>query len=565
MAQWTNYWKIVKPASTKSAYEPGETYDSGSAYSNYTWYTQIMRGAGGRLQKYQQYDSMDADVDVSRALDTIAEEMSNEDEKTSLQFEIDYQNDDNKEVEESIVMTVKAGVRHWTDIHDLNGKTFHIARTLVKYGDCFFRKTSDHKPWKYIHPSEIVGIELNANEEIVSYHIRSSASSNGMNDIVSIPVNGMIHFSLSDMMGSTAPFGESILSPVIRAWKQMGLLEDATVIYRVVRAPERRVFYIDVGNMPPHKVKAYLESVKNEMKQKRIPNANGGQENIDSIYNPMSMTEDYIFGATANGRGSRVETLPGGEQVGETGDVKYFQDKVFRGLRVPTSYLRSSTDQPSAVNNDGKVGVAYIEELRFANFVRRLQLKLEKVFDAEFKKYLKVSGININENLFKLRLPDPQNFALYRQSLLNSELISTFTSADDIKYLSKRFILKKYLGFTEDDIQTNEALLRQEWNIEETDEDSLMQDIQKFYDPAVYENRKVDVPDESDPAAESVGDEPTVDGLDLDQHLPTDDKAPNEKPSFKDTLKPDGAPSAPEPSDAPTGDTGTLDDTLKHL
>lgn len=487
MAQWTDYWRIVKPQQAKDTYVATDTYNTGGggAFDNFSWYTQMMQGAGSRLQDYNQYESMDGDVFVSRALDTIAEEMTNLDEKTNLPFEIAYQNDDNREVDETIVMTVKAAIRHWADTQDFNNRIFRISRMTVKYGDCFFRKVRDHKAWKYIPPRDISGIEIDEFGSVVAFHVKNHDQMGQHHEetIDRVEAQAMVHFTLSDTMGETAPFGESILKPSVRAYKQMGLLEDASVIYLTVRAPERKVFYVDVGNMPPHKVKSYLESVKNEIKQKRIPNNTGGQDDIDSVYNPTSMTEDYFFGSTANGRGSRVETLPGGTGLGEQDALKYFQEKVFLGLRVPTSYMKGGGDGGGAQYNDGKVGIAYIEEMRFANFVKRLQAKIERVLDIEFKEYLEKSGINIDEDLFKLQLPEPQNFALYRQAALDGELINTFNSAEGIKYLSKRFILKRYLGFTEDDVQTNEALLRQERAIDEDGDD-----LQRFYDPAYYEN-----------------------------------------------------------------------------
>lgn len=492
MGQWTQYYKIIKPQSSKHNYVAQDSFsdkDPEAAMSNFSWYTQVMKGAGTRMQRYTQYNAMDVDTDVSRALDTIAEEMSVKDDKTELPFVIHYQNDDNKEVKESIVMTVKAALRHWSDLQDLENRIFRVARYTIKFGDCFFRKHSDHKKWQFIEPNEVIGIEMNQKGEVVAYHLRKGDNKKGhFEEVEIIPAAGIIHFTLSDDMGESAPFGESVLQCVVKAFKQLSLLEDSVVIYRVVRAPERRVFYIDTGNMPPHKVKQYLEGVKNEVRQKRIPNGNDGQDKIDSVYNPMSMAEDYFFSTTANGRGSRVETLPGGEQLGEITDLDYFKDKLYFGLRVPTSYMKGAA-AAGAQYDDGKVGIAYIEELRFANFVKRMQNKIEKVFDKQFKVYLESSSINVDPQLFKLKLPDPQNFALYRQAALDADLINTFSTVQDVPFISKRFALERYLGFTEDDIQTNEAMLRQERKIPETADFEDITDLQMMYDPAFYENR----------------------------------------------------------------------------
>lgn len=115
---------------------------------------------------------MDNDVLISRALDTIAEEMTPVDSKTRLPLEIQYNNEDNNEVSEITVATLRAALRHWSRVHNLESINFHIARYLVKYGDCFFRKTSDFKKWQFLHPKDVIGIEIDGEENIVSYHLR---------------------------------------------------------------------------------------------------------------------------------------------------------------------------------------------------------------------------------------------------------------------------------------------------------------------------------------------------------------------------------------------------------
>jgi len=208
------------------------------------------------------------------------------------------------------------------------------------------------------------------------------------------------------------------------------------------------------------------------------------------VFTKNSIQEDYFFPVTAAGRGSRVETLPGGV-TWETPELDYFLNKVFRALRVPTSYMKGQ-DAQGAQYSDGKVGIAYIEELRFANYIMRLQSAIERPMDEEFKVYLAVAGINIDQDLFNLELPEPQNFALYRQAALDADLINTFKSIEDVKYLSKRFMLKRYLGLTDDDIQMNEVMLKQERSIE----DGQVDELQQIYDPAVFENREsVQVPE----------------------------------------------------------------------
>lgn len=279
---FTDFWRIVKPSPSKSTYVANNT-ETAKLYSNFSWYTKIMKGASSRFSKYTQYKNMDSDVFVSRALDTIAEEMTQSNVKTNLLFEIDYQNENNKEVPVSITMTVRAALRHWSDLQKLQTTLYDISRNTVKYGDCFFQKTSDFKKWKYIDPGDIIAISIDEDGVPEHYHVRSGEKNRqgAFGDTTIIPASGVVHFTLSSSMGENGPFGESPLWPCVKAFRHLSLLEDSVIIYRIVRAPERRVFFIDTGNMPPQKVKAYLEAIKNEMRQKRIPNETGGTDKVE--------------------------------------------------------------------------------------------------------------------------------------------------------------------------------------------------------------------------------------------------------------------------------------------
>lgn len=433
---------------------------------------------------------MDADIDIYRSLDIIAEEMSGKDEKTDLPFEIIYQKEDNQEISDTTAVTLRQAVRQWSNTQQFNKRIFSIARQMIKYGDCFFRKLSDTRQWTAVDPSLVHGIEVDQLGNKIAYHLKRPGNGNGFGGKTEtmeiIPAASMIHFTLSDDMGDTAPFGQSVLRPIHRVYRQLAMLEDAVIIYRIVRAPERRVFYVDVGNMPPQRVKQYLEQVKNEMRQKRAPGQNGGKDIVDGQYDATSIQEDMFFPVTAAGRGSRVETLPGGTEDFGTGLIKLFQDKIFRGLRIPTSYM-TGTDGASAQYNDGKVGIAYIEELRFAQFIRRMQDRLDEIFDEEFKIYLKVVGLKIDDEIFKIKLPDPANFALYRQAALDADLISSYNNISADKTLSRRFMQKRYLGLSDDEIQMNEVMIKEERGIVEN---ANVPPMQQIYDPAVYDNRE---------------------------------------------------------------------------
>lgn len=492
-----DYWRLVKPAPPKSQYSTDNT-QAAHLYSNFSWYTKVMKGSASRFGKYSQYRNMDSDVFVARCLDTIAEEMSPTDIKTNLPFEIIYQNESNEDIPDVIIMTIRAALRHWVDIQDFNTMLFDLARTTIKYGDCFFRKTSDFKKWKFVDPGDVIGISINEDNVIEAYHMRvgEKSKSGAFGDVVLVPAAGMVQFSLSSAMNDSGPFGDSVLLPTIKAYRHLTLLEDAVIIYRIVRAPERRVFSIDTGNMPAQRAQAYLESIKNSLRQKRIPNESGGNEKVDSVYNPMSMQEDFFFAKSGEGRGSSVDTLSGGENLGEISDLNYFQNKFLQGLRIPSSYMRGGQDATGQLT-DGKVGIAYIEELRFANYVNRLQNKISDTFDLHFKQYLKSAGINVDTNLFKIKLVVPQNFQEYQQSEIDEKRIGNFSNLKEVKYLSKRFALRRYLGLSEEEIQENEALLKQETGIPDGGVSEKLDEIRMLYDDNWIENRPDIKADES--------------------------------------------------------------------
>jgi hypothetical protein len=174
------------------------------------------------------------------------------------------------------------------------------------------------------------------------------------------------------------------------------------------------------------------------------------------------MLEDYFFAQTADGRGSKVDTLPGGENLGQIDDLRYFNNKLLRGLRVPSSYLPTGPDDGSAVYNDGKVGVAYIQEYRFGKYVERLQKQIEDDLDFEFKMFLKHRGIELDNSGFCIRFSPPMNFSSYREIQLDAERAQLFNQVATVTYIANRFKLKKYLGLSEDEIKENESMWREE-------------------------------------------------------------------------------------------------------
>ena len=494
-AKWTGYFKVITPQpSTTKMTDSQEMADAG-AYNNYTWYQRLIQGSASRMTRYREYDLMDNDIEVARALDTIAEEMTGNNPKTKEPLILDILTEDEDNVESVAVLTLKTALRRWGQMHDFPNRLYRIARLTIKYGDVFFKKGKKLEDrWQFIHPKNVIAAVVDQHDvtKVLAWQVKKDmekprtggyampigAKEDTAHETEIIPTNELIRFSLNDDMSDTQPFGESVLRPVYRSHKQKELLEDAVIIYRIQRAPERRVFYIDVGKMPPTRVKQYLEGIKNEIRQKKIPTLNGGQADVDAVYNPHSMNEDFFFASRPDGRGSRVEVLPGGQGLGELSDLEYFQRKVWRGLKVPVSYMIEQ-QEGGQIWNDGKVGIAYIQELRFSLYVERLQGYIEKALDAEFKSFLRKTNIRIDESMYRIMLPEPSNFGKYRQLELDSQLLSAYTTPDGINYMSKRYSMKRYLQMSDEEIITNERLKREELGLDPDGQDP--EDLKLIY------------------------------------------------------------------------------------
>lgn len=840
MAKFKDYFKVVTPRTGVTTVTDNQYIGDQGTYNNYTWYARLIQGSASRITRYREYDLMDNDVDIARSLDTIAEEIVGSDPNNDLPLLLEIQSDKDQHIPTSTVLTLRAALRYWSDIHEWKIRLFKVARVTIKYGDCFFIRQKHSQKWEYIHPKHVLGAivdeydvtkvngwQIKRDIKVPNSPIHQQQIGHTGNfaseDAEIYSVDDVVWFSLNDDIGDQAPFGDSILRAVYRAQKQKEMLEDAIIIYRIQRAPERKAFYIDVGKMPPQRVKGYLEGIKNEIRQRKVPSFGGGVEQIDSVYNPLSMTEDFFFASRDGGKGTRVESLPGGcfamdtrvplldgreltieeisreyknkqlwtysvdtqtgkiipgkidwagvtheeaeviklefdndtsvvctpdhkfpvwgkgymradeltptdsiisfeesysdmlgknknihrvydhssktwkdthelvrtyfdkwegvertnypssdiyhrdtntlnndpsnlawlssttptpecwfiklirqfvcmfdipnvpiidistlppikqttdinfcddmiiivrylvdngintqqelinklhdtvefmslwdalnsdhgtkifktyhlnqllkaygyqgwsdfkqqrtllrfimqapdnkgrkvksvtkltekiqvgtltidkkeeyhghhnfalsngmftlnSNLGDLSDLEYFQWEVFRGLRIPLSFMRETQD--NAIISDGKSGTAYIQELRFAMYIKRLQNYISKVLDAEFKKYLHSVGIQVDPSIFYIKLPEPENFGIYRYQQLHNDLLSTYSQANSVEHLSKRFTMQKYLQLSNEDILFNQRLRAEELGL---DPDNLTKmDMLRIYGP----------------------------------------------------------------------------------
>lgn len=473
------------------------------AFKNYaSRLPEVYSGHPNRIERYNQYENMDADSEINACLDIIAEFSTQLNDNNETPFEIKFLD----EPTDHEVEIIKKQLQQWTKLNKLDQRIFKLFRNTLKYGDQIFVRDPETFEMYWVDMSKVSRVIVNESEgkRPEQYIIRdinpnfqnlTVAAKTTTDFMTNQPIGGfqggsaytqpnstdnnsrftravnetcldakhVVHLSLNEGLDVFWPFGRSVLENIFKVFKQKELLEDSILIYRVQRAPERRVFKIDVGNMPSHMAMAFVERVKNEMHQRRIPTAQGGGNNImDSSYNPLSIGEDFFFPVGADGRGSSVDTLPGGQQLGEIDDLKYFNNKMARGLRVPSSYLPTGPDDSDRALNDGRVGTALIQEYRFNQYCERLQALICQKLDDEFKMFMRWRGFNIDAGLFSIKFNPPQNFASYRQSELDNTRLTAFNGLEQLPYMSKRFLMERFLGLTTEEILTNEKYWREE-------------------------------------------------------------------------------------------------------
>lgn len=485
-------------------------------YKNYmSRLPEVYTGHPNRIERYNQYEMMDVDAEINACLDIISEFSTQRNQHNKTPFELEFKEDPTPHE----VDLLKTQLQQWCKLNEFDTRIFKIFRNVIKYGDQVFVRDPENFKLYWVDMVKVIKVIVNESEgkrpeqyvlKDININLQNLSVAQKTNtDFAANPATGLggtgggtntpytvpampynttgsrftlgqsesaidskhiLHLSLTEGLDRFWPFGQSILENIFKVYKQKELLEDAVLIYRVQRAPERRMFKIDVGNMPSHMAMAFVERIKNEIHQRRIPSVYGGQSIVDATYNPLSMNEDYFFPVTADGRGSSVEVLPGGQNLGEIDDLKYFNNRLARGLRVPSSYLPTGPDDSDRVLTDGKVGTALIQEYRFNQYCERLQNYIALKLDEEFKLFLRWRGLNIDSGLFSLVFNPPQNFASYRQSELDTARATVFAQMEAFPYMSKRFALERFLGLTEEEITRNEKMWREENNKEEDQE-----------------------------------------------------------------------------------------------
>lgn len=506
---WKKHFKIVELNNVSPFTNKGHIPVDHFGYRNYKYnLPEVYVGHPNRMERYNQYEHMDLDSEVNAALDIIAEFCTQKNVENETTFDLHF----NEAATDREVKILKEQLQQWCALNKFDKRIFRIFRNVLKYGDQVFLRDPETFELYWVDMSKVVKVIVNESQgkepeqyvlkdiapnfqnltatqinttDVFTNHPQTggvnsayiqpntpytsggSRFSEGQNE-AAVNAEHILHLSLTEGLDVNWPFGNSILELIFKVFKQKELLEDAILIYRIQRAPERRVFKIDVGNMPAHLAMQFVERVKNEIWQRRIPTTTGGGTSMmDATYNPLSINEDYFFPMTADGRGSSVDTLSGGQNLGEIDDLRFFTNKLFRGLRIPSSYLPTGPEDGTQQFNDGKVGTALIQEWRFNQYCMRLQNLIVDRLDLEFKMFLRWRGVNVEGSIFNLLFNEPMNFSSYKQIELDTSRANAFTTLEGYPYLSKRFLLKRYLGLSDEEMEENDRMWEEETQGEE--------------------------------------------------------------------------------------------------
>ena len=272
-----------------------------------------------------------------------------------------------------------------------------------------------------------------------------------------------IAFVPSGMIDQNKNMVLSYLHKAIKPVNQLRMIEDATVIYRIARAPERRIFKIDVGNLPKVKAEQYLRDVMARYRNKLVYDASTGEIRDDRNY--MSMLEDFWLPSREGGRGTDITTLPGGQNLGEISDIEYFRSKLYRSLNVPASRLEASQGF-----NLGRSTEITRDELKFTKFVQRLRKKFTELFNDILKTQLILKAVITEEDWHTLRDHIQYNFlqdghfAELKESEMLLERIRVANEVRDYvgKYYSVEYVRKHILKQTDRDMEDIDNQIKQE-------------------------------------------------------------------------------------------------------
>ena len=471
--------KLVQQSFTPPVNDDGALTVTSAAY--YGTYVDLDGTAKNEVELITRYREMAMQPEIESALDDIVNEaICQDDEGKNIQIVLD-----NLAVSDKIKEAIQSEFKVILRLLNYNNMAQDIFRRYFVDGKMFYHMILDRekptqgiKELRYVDPRKLrkireikkvkderTGVEvMNVVNEYYLFNdkvVSGSASSFGPAG-VRITTDSIIQV-VSGLMDSRRAVVLSYLHKAIKPLNQLRMIEDATVIYRISRAPERRIFYIDVGNLPKLKAEQYMRDIMVKYKNKLVYDAQTGEVRDDRKF--LSMMEDFWLPRREGGKGTEISTLPGGQNLGELEDVKYFEKKLYKALCVPISRL-----EPSQGFTLGRSQEVTRDELKFSKFVDRVRNKFSGLFDQAMRVQCVMKGIctaeewdEFKENIHYDFIKD-NNFTELKEAELMTNRLSLLALVDPYtgRYFSQSWISKNVLCQTDDEIKTMQEEIEEE-------------------------------------------------------------------------------------------------------
>jgi Bacteriophage T4-like portal protein (Gp20) len=467
--------KAEEEASTQQSFTPPQNEDGALTITSaayYGTYVDLDGTAKNEVELISRYREMAMQPEIESAIDDIVNEAITQDDDGRI-TEIIL--DDLKQPDK-IKKAIKEEFKSVLKMLNYQNMAQDIFRRYYIDGRMYYHMIIDRenptagiKELRYIDPRKLrkireikkkkderTGADLNVviNEYYIYNDKVTTGNSSNFGPVGIRITNDSIVSVVSGLMDSRRSVVLSYLHKAIKPLNQLRMIEDATVIYRISRAPERRIFYIDVGNLPKLKAEQYLRDIMVKYKNKLVYDANTGEVRDDRKF--MSMMEDFWLPRREGGKGTEITTLPGGQNLGELEDVKYFQKKLYGSLCVPISRL-----EPNQGFSIGRVAEVTRDELKFTKFVDRLRNKFSDVFDQILRVQCVLKGIctaeeweEFKEHIHYDFIKD-NNFAELKEAELMTNRLQLLGAVDPYtgRYFSQKWIQRNVLRLSDDEIK----------------------------------------------------------------------------------------------------------------
>jgi len=465
---------------TKSEDDGAVVVAEGGVYGQYVDLEQTSKTEGELVTRYRK---MAMQPECENAIDDVVNESIVYDPESHV-VEINL---DRVKVSDTIKDKIAEEFENVKDILDFERQAYEIFRHWYIDGRLYFHVIIDEQDVKsgirelrYIDPRKIRKVrvqekkpagsgpnQINLTRTKQEYFLYNDKGfkggpgtvnpAQGTSQGLKIAKDSILHCT-SGLMDEANKMVLSHLHKAIKPLNQLRVLEDATVIYRISRAPERRIFYIDVGNLPKLKAEQYLRDMMAKHKNRLVYDASTGELRDDRKF--MTMLEDYWLPRREGGKGTEITTLPGGQNLGEMDDVLYFQKKLYRALNVPVSRL-----EPEAGFSLGRASEISRDEIKFQKFIARLRLKFARLFELALEKQLVLKGIITPEDWpairreIKFDFVTDSHFSELKQLEIFREQLSAVNDVDPYlgKYFSLNWVKKNILKQTDKDIENMHA------------------------------------------------------------------------------------------------------------